>query len=422
MTTYSVMIGADDGPVFAPAKYLNRHGLITGATGTGKSVSVIGLAESMARIGVPSLVTDVKGDLSGMAAPSTLPRPTDNPGWRPEANHVRFYDVYRQTGYPLQTSISIMGPALMSRALGLSDVQAGVLEICFAVARAESRPFDTLADLRNVAAYCAEERETIGRRYGLVTPSSVAAIGRAILRLETGGGDVFFTANPTPITDLLTVAPDGRGLVSMLDCSRLIDDPRLYGAVMLWLLTSLSAVLPERGDAEKPVFALFLDEAHLIFADCPPELLRTVEKAVRLIRSKGVGLYFASQAPGDLPDAISRQLHFRVQHALRAVTPSDRNMIRAAAESLPTPLGFRAIDVISNLKPGTALVSYMDASGAMTPAQIVAMALPRCRLSPLSDAERAAFMPSPITVADDMPAPPRVGFVRGLLHSIGVYV
>lgn len=421
--TYSVNIGAASGPVFIPAKYLNRHGLITGATGTGKSVSVINLAESLTRIGVPVLITDVKGDLSGMAAPSTASPPTTAVTWYPESSDVRFYDVYQENGYPLQTSIKTLGPAIMARALGLSDVQAGVLEICFAVARAEAMPLDTLDNLRSVASYCAENRETVGRRYGLVTPSSVAAIGRSILRLESGGGAAFFSDTPSDIRELLRVNPPGAGLVSMLDCTRLIRDPRLYGAVMLWLLSTLADVLPERGDADKPVFCLFIDEAHLVFKNGSPELIDTVDQTVRLIRSKGVGVFFASQSPCDIPDGIAAMLHLRIQHALRAATPAQRNVIRAAAESLPCPLGFRAIDVISNLKPGTALVSYMDESGSMTPADVVAISLPRCRLSPLSDTERAAHIPRPATVApvDDTPAP-RVGFLRSLLHSVGVFV
>lgn len=420
--TYSVNIGAASGPVFIPAKYLNRHGLITGATGTGKSVSVISLAESLTRIGVPVLITDVKGDLSGMAAPSTSSPPTTAVTWYPEKSDVRFYDVYRQTGHPLQTSVKTLGPAIMARALGLSDVQAGVIEICFAVARDEAMPLDTLDDLRSVASYCAENRETVGRLYGLITPSSVAAIGRSILRLESGGGAAFFSDTLSDIRELLRVNPSGAGLVSMLDCTRLIRDPRLYGAVMLWLLSTLADVLPERGDADKPVFCLFIDEAHLVFKNGSPELIDTVDQTVRLIRSKGVGVFFASQSPCDIPDGIAAMLHLRIQHALRAATPAQRNVIRAAAESLPAPLGFRAIDVISNLKPGTALVSYMDESGMMTPADVVAIALPRCRLSPLSDAERAAHMPvdAPVT-PPDMPAP-RVGFLRNLLHSVGLFI
>ena len=396
MTDYQIMIGADNGPVFIPAKYLNRHGLIAGATGTGKSVSAIGIAESLSRIGVPVFVTDIKGDLSGMAAASTLDGAKEFPGWRPEAAPVRLLDVFRERGGPLTTTILAMGPALVARALGATDVQAGVIEIAFAVAEDDGLPLDTLQDLRDVVNHCAENRDTIGSRYGLITPSSVAAIGRAILGLERAGGAAFFDRSPFALADLLAHTPDGRGVVSMLDCVRLIRAPRLYAAVLMMILDRLAALLPEVGDTEKPVFAMILDEAHLIFDDAPPELLRMIDQTVRLIRSKGVGVFFATQAPGDLPDSISRQLHLRIQHALRSVTPADARAVYAAAQSMPAPVGFKAADVIGTLPKGSALVSFMGDDGTLTAARVVKMALPRCRLSPLSDAERAAIMPAPM--------------------------
>ncbi|ASW27678.1 hypothetical protein JT317_gp59 [Klebsiella phage YMC16/01/N133_KPN_BP] len=392
MTNYQIMIGADCGPVFVPAKYLNRHGLIAGATGTGKSVSAIGLAESLARIGVPVFLTDVKGDLSGMAAASTLDGAKEFPGWRPEAAPVRLLDVFRERGGPLTTTIRAMGPALVARALGATDVQAGVIEIAFAVAEDDGLPLDTLRDLRTVVNHCAENRDAIGSRYGLITPSSVAAIGRAILGLERAGGAAFFDRSTFALADLLAHTPDGRGVVSMLDCVRLIRAPRLYAAVLMMILDRLAALLPEVGDTDKPIFAMILDEAHLIFDDAPPELLRMIDQTVRLIRSKGVGVFFATQAPGDLPDSISRQLHLRIQHALRSVTPADARAVYAAAQSMPAPVGFKAADVIGTLPKGSALVSFMGDDGTLTAARVVKMALPRCRLSPLSDAERAALM------------------------------
>lgn len=399
--TYSLSLGAtDSAPVAAPAKFLNRHGLITGATGTGKSVSLMGMAEALQRLGVPSIVTDIKGDLSGLAAASTAT--TDNgrniQPWHAEAAHVRLWDVFGEQGQPLRASIHSMGAPLAARALGLSDVQAGVLEVAFAVAADSRMPLDTLADLRAVVAYCADNRQTIGARYGLVTPSSVAAIGRAILRLERGGGAAFFDSQPFDVAQFLA----GR-TVHLLDCVKLVKEPRLYGAVLLWLLDALGRVLPEVGDRELPVLALFLDEAHLIFTDCPPDVLRAVEQTVRLIRSKGVGVYFASQSPSDVPDGIARQLSLRIQHALRAVTPKDRGLLRAAAESMPDGDGFKVFDAIQALPPGTALVSFMDATGRPTPTRIVKMQLPRCRLSPLSDAERGQLM----GVAVPLPTPDR---------------
>lgn len=390
--TYQINIGADAGPVYIPARYLNRHGLIAGATGTGKSVSVMTLAEGFSRLGVPVFVTDIKGDLSGMGAPSTGNAAADFPGWRAEAAPLRLLDVFGERGQPFTASIRSMGAPLVARALGLTDIQTGVLEIAFAVAEDEGQPLDTLADLRAVVAYCTEHRQKVAAVYGLVTPSSVAAIGRAVLRLERAGGASFFRPGKLNLSDLMTADPLGRGVVSMLDCVRLIREPRLYGAVLLALLDRMADELPEIGDTEKPRIALIFDEAHLIFDDCPPELLRLIDQTVRLIRSKGVGIFFASQAPQDVPDAISRQLHLRIQHALRSVTPSDAAAVRAAAQSMPEPEGFKAADVIGKLGKGEALISFMGEDGALTAARRVKVALPRCRLSPLNDAERAALM------------------------------
>lgn len=403
--TFSLALGASDGaPVTAPGKYLNRHGLIAGATGTGKSVSLMGMAEALQRLGVPSIVTDIKGDLSGLAAASTAA--SDNGRnvlpWHAQAADVRLWDVFAEQGQPLTASLSDMGAPLAARALGLSDVQTGVLEVAFAVAADMNFPLDTLADLRNVVAYCADNRADIGKQYGLVTPASVAAIGRAVLRLERGGGADFFKAHSVGIEQFTT----GRA-VHLLDCVRLVKEPRLYGAVLLYLLDALSRQLPEVGDRELPVLALFLDEAHLIFSDCPPDVLRAVEQTVRLIRSKGVGVYFASQSPADVPDGVARQLHLRVQHALRAVTPRDRGLLRAAADSMPPGDGFKVSDAIEALPPGVALVSFMGDDGKPTPTRIVKMQLPRCRLSPLSDSERAALMAvaNPIPKPDTQPLP-----------------
>lgn len=395
MTNQSIMIGADQGPVFVPARYLNRHGLIAGATGTGKSVSAMGLAESLSRIGVPVLITDVKGDLSGMGAPSAGDGSAMFPGWRQEASPLRLLDVFGKRGEPLCTTITAMGAPLVARALALTDVQAGILEVAFAVAEDEGRDLDTLADLRALVNHCQEERENIGKRYGLITPSSVSAIGRAILRLERSGGGAFFRREAFDPARLLTLDPLGRGVVSMVDCVELIREPRLYAAVLMTVLDSLARTLPEVGDTDKPRLALILDEAHLIFDDCPAELLRLIDQTVRLIRSKGVGVFFATQSPSDLPDSVSRQLHLRIQHALRSVTPADGRAVFAAAQSMPRSALFKNEDMIGNLAKGQALVSFMDEAGTLTPARIVNMALPRCRLSPLSDAERAALIPAP---------------------------
>lgn len=433
--TYSLTLGAtDSAPVAAPAKFLNRHGLITGATGTGKSVSLMGMAEAFQRLGVPSIVTDVKGDLSGLAAASnaTTDKGRNIAPWHAEPAAVHLWDVFGEQGQPLRASLENMGAPLAARALGLSDVQAGVLEVAFAVAEDMNFPLDTLADLRAVVAYCADNRADIGKQYGLVTPASVAAIGRAVLRLERGGGAEFFSGRGLVDVESFT---QGR-TVHLLDCVRLIREPRLYGAVLLWLLDALGRVLPEVGDCELPKLALFLDEAHLLFTDCPPDVLRAVEQTVRLIRSKGVGVYFASQSPSDVPDGIARQLSLRIQHALRAVTPRDRGLMRAAADSLPAGVGFKVHEAIGTLAPGDALVSFMGADGKPTATQIVHMQLPRCRLSPLSDDERAALLavtnptpkpgtqPLPIAPVKPQPLPtparPHGGRPLHLLEKFGV--
>lgn len=383
--TYSLQLGqTTDAPVCAAGKYLNRHGLITGATGGGKSVSLMGMVEGFQRLGVPTFVTDIKGDLSGLAAKSEATKPVGllTPWW-PEACDVVPLDVYGKAGVPMTASLSAMGAPLVARALGLSDAQSGVLEIAFAVSEDEGLPMHTLADLMAMVTVCSQDRVEIGLKYGLVTPSSVAGIGRAVLGLTRSGGASFFSANTFDISQLTT----GRA-VHLLHCAELHKNPRLYGAVMLWLLDALYRSLPEVGDLALPKLAVFIDEAHLLFTDAPPALVAMVESTVRLIRSKGVGVYFATQAPSDLPDAVARQLHLRVQHALRAVTPRDRAMIRGAADSLPPGDGFRCSDVIEKLAPGVALVTAMGEDGLQTRTRITAMSLPRCRLSPLTAEER----------------------------------
>lgn len=405
MADYMQLGATKTAPVFVPAKYLNRHGMITGGTGTGKSVSVVGMAEALARIGVPSFITDIKGDLSGMAKPSTA---TTDKGrnmapWGAQACRIELWDVYGKQGRPISASLSDIGAPLAAQALGLSDAQAGVLEIVFAVARDQGRPLDTLADLRGLIAYCVEHRREMIARYGLVTQQSAAGIGRSMLQLEQGGGASFFAPNTTDLDQLI----GGGGVAHLLDCVELMREPRLYGAVLLWLLDKLGRELPEVGDQDRPVLALFLDEAHLIFSDCPAPVVRAVESTVRLIRSKGVAVFFATQSPADVPDGVARQLHLRVQHALRATTPKDRAMLKNAAESMPPGKGFKVLDVIEGLPPGTALVSYLNDKGLPTATEIVNMALPRCRLSPLTDQERREILGPEVTDRRPAPPPPR---------------
>ncbi len=322
-------------------RYANRHGLIAGATGTGKSVSLMLLAEEFSKRGVPVFLADVKGDLAGLSQSAVISDKLRNrlkllgieDQWKPGANPVVFWDIYGQNGHPLRTTISEMGPILLSRLMELNEVQAGVLNIVFRVADEEGLLLLDLPDLRAMLNYVAENAKAISAEYGLVSATSIAAVQRALLGLEDAGARSFFGEPAFELRDFFAIDPAGRGVINVMSAEQLIMKPKLYSSFLLWLLSELFEQLPEVGDLDKPRLVFFFDEAHLLFDDAPPSLVQRVEQVVRLIRSKGVGVYFCSQNPDDVPGDILGQLGHRIQHALRAFTPRDQKAVKTA----PTP-------------------------------------------------------------------------------------
>ncbi len=378
----------------------NRHGVIAGATGTGKTVTLQIMAQGFSEMGVPVFCADVKGDLSGI---SQVGAPNEKLLARaagmgltltPRAAPTVFWDLYGQKGHPVRATVSEIGPLLMARMLDLNDVQEGVLTVAFHVADKERLLMLDLDDLRSVLTYVAENAARIGREVGNVAPASIAAIQRGLLQLEQQGGDAFFGEPALKLEDMMRVGLDGKGQVNVLDSTRLMSSPRLYGAFLLWLLSELFEQLPEVGDPDKPRLVFFFDEAHLLFKDAPRPLMEKVEQVVRLIRSKGVGIFFITQNPADIPDSVLAQLGNRIQHALRAYTPSEQRGLKSASESFRANPAFDTAEAIQALGTGEALVSTLDEKGAP---RVVARTLirpPDSRLGPATDAERAAVMGS----------------------------
>jgi len=376
----------------------NRHGLIAGATGTGKTVTLQRLVEQCSRIGVPTLLADVKGDLSGLAAPGQ-----ENPGFSqrreqlglPSASFapcpVEFWDVLGAQGHPVRATISELGPLLLARLLNLNDTQAGVLTIAFRVADDQGLLLLDLKDLQELLRHLSENARSIQSTYGNISAASVGAIQRALLALEQQGADRFFGEPSLNVMDLLQTDGTGHGVVNILAADQLVLAPKLYATVMLWLLSQIYEQLPEVGDAEKPKLLVIFDEAHLLFDGAPPVLLEKVEQVVRLIRSKGVGLYFCTQNPLDLPPKVLGQLSNRVQHALRAFTPQEQKAVKAAATTFrPNP----PLDVeaaIGELAVGEALVSFLDATGAPTPVERALVVPPESRVGAITSEERTAL-------------------------------
>jgi DNA double-strand break repair helicase HerA and related ATPase len=391
----------DSRDVFLHARYGNRHGMIAGATGTGKSVSLMVMAEGFSRLGVPVFLADVKGDLAGLSQAAVI---TDKlkprleklglSNFTPAANPVVFWDIYGKLGHPVRATVSEMGPTLFARLLELNDVQSGVLEVVFKVADDNGWLLLDLKDLRALLNYAGdkENAKTISASYGLVSPTSLAAIQRAVLTLENAGGDVFFGEPALDLAEFMRVGLDGRGLINILAADQLILKPALYSTFLLWLLSELFEKLPEVGDLDVPKLVFFFDEAHLLFDDCPPSLQKRIEQVVRLIRSKGVGVYFCSQNPDDVPDVILGQLGNRVQHALRAFTPRDQKAVRSAAETFaPNPKLGNVSDVITQLGVGEALVSTLQDGGVPLPVERAMIVPPSSRIGAITDAERATI-------------------------------
>ncbi len=378
----------------------NRHGLVAGATGTGKTVTLRVLAEGFSRIGVPVFLADVKGDLSGLARPGgDHPKIAERAkllgiDLQPDAVPVTFLDVFGEQGHPLRTTVSEMGPLLLSRILGLNDTQEGVLQVAFRVADDAGLLLLDLKDLRAILTHVSDEAEAIRARYGNVAPTTVGAIQRQLLALEEQGGSQLFGEPALDLTDLFRTDLSGKGTVTVLAADKLLRSPKLYAALLLWLLSELFEQLPEVGDPEKPRLVFFFDEAHLLFSDAPAELLQKIEQVVRLVRSKGVGVYFVTQNPLDIPDVVLGQLGNRVQHALRAFTPRDQKAVKAAAETFRANPGLDVEQAITQLGVGEALVSCLDEKGTPRPVERAFVAPPRTRLAPLTPEERKQVMGS----------------------------
>ncbi len=383
----------------------NRHGIVAGATGTGKTVTLQILAEGFSTEGVPVFCADVKGDLSGICVagspdhklhPKLISR-AEKIGFEDygyDATPTVFWDVFGDKGHPVRTTISDMGPLLLSRLMDLTETQEGVLTVAFEYADDEGMLLLDLKDLRKLLNHMGDKevRTAISREYGNVASASIGAIQRRLLVLEREGAEAFFGEPALDLKDFMRTTRDGRGIVNILDSTRLINSPRLYSTFLLWLLSQLFEDLPEVGDPDKPKMVFFFDEAHLLFNDAPRALLEKIEQVVRLIRSKGVGVFFVTQNPRDLPDSVLAQLGNRIQHALRAYTPSERKGVRAAADSFRENPAFDAEEVITDLGVGEALVSTLDEKGAPGVVQRTLVRPPSSRLGPATDEERKAEM------------------------------
>jgi hypothetical protein len=409
--TNDILIGRGDQPVNLLARYANRHGLVAGATGTGKTVSLLVLAEGFSRMGVPVFMADVKGDVSGLAMAGTphekITQRVEQIGmenYHFEANPVVFWDIYGKSGHPVRTTISEMGPALLSRILRLNDTQSGIIDIAFKLVDDQGLLLLDMDDLRAVLNYIADNRKEISSTYGLISTPSIGAIQRALLSLEQDGGRNFFGEPALDLADLIRTDLTGRGIIHILTADQLILKPRLYATFLLWLLSELFEVLPEVGDQDKPRLVFFFDEAHLLFDDAPPVLIERVEQVIRIIRSKGVGVYFCSQFPDDIPNEILGQLGNRIQHALRAYTPRDQKAVRTAAETFVANPKLDVAAAISKLGVGEALVSTLQEKGIPMPVEKTIICPPRSRMGSLTPEERTAIkLRSPVGMKYDTP-------------------
>jgi len=381
------------------SKMANRHGLIAGATGTGKTVTLRKFAEVFSDDGVPVFLVDVKGDLSGLAQAGNL---SGKIAERVEQFQlggesylsgypVSYWDVFGETGIPLRTTISEMGPMLLARLLNLNDTQEGLLNLVFRVADDRGLLLIDLKDLRSLLKFVAENAKEFQVEYGNVSAASVGAIQRALLALENEGATNLFGEPALNLQDWIQTR-DGKGVINVLNSEKLINSPRMYGAFLLWFMAELFETLPEVGDPEKPKFVLFFDEAHLLFDDAPKVLVDKIEQVVRLIRSKGVGVYFVTQNPLDLPDSVLGQLGNRVQHALRAFTPRDQKAVKSAAETFRANKGVDVVEAITQLGVGEALISVLDEKGMPTPVEVAYIYPPKSQLTPLSATERNALV------------------------------
>jgi uncharacterized protein len=384
--------------VFLLPKLANRHGLVAGATGTGKSVTLQRMAEAFSRIGVPVFLADVKGDLSGLSQPgdpnkAPVVKRLEQFGIREqfkfEGCPVIFWDVFGEQGHPVRTTISEMGPLLLSRLLNLNETQAGVLQLTFKVADDNGLLLLDLKDLRAMLQHIASKAKELTTEYGNVSPASVGAIQRGLLRLEEQGGDKFFGEPALDIHDLMQTK-DGKGVINVLAADKLMQSPMLYSTFLLWMLAELYETLPEVGDLEKPKLVFFFDEAHLLFNDTPKPLMEKIEQVVRLIRSKGVGVYFVTQNPLDVPETVLAQLGNRVQHALRAFTPRDQKAVKASAENFRDNPNLDEATVITQMEVGEALVSFLDEKGTPSIVERAFVLPPGTLIGPVTPEQRKA--------------------------------
>ena len=394
-----IFLGASPAPQYLDLRYANRHGLVTGATGTGKTVSLQILAEGFARAGVPVFCADAKGDLSGIAMAG---EPRDflraraaavglaDEGF--QATPTVFWDIFAEQGHPVRTTISETGPLLLSRMLDLTEAQEGALNIAFRIADEEGLLLLDLKDLRALLGHLGEQASAVTTTYGNVTRPTLGAIQRRLLVLANQGAEQFFGEPALDIRDLMRRDRDGRGFVNLLMAERLMGSPRLYATFLLWLLSELFEQLPEVGDTDRPKLVFFFDEAHLLFADAPPALIEKVERVVRLIRSKGVGVYFVTQSPLDIPDRVLAQLGNRIQHALRAYTPREQKAVRSAAETFRQNPAFDTEAAITELGVGEALVSMIGDKGVPSMVARTLIRPPRARIGPIRPEERLRLM------------------------------
>jgi DNA helicase HerA-like ATPase len=400
-----IFVGKAGEPQYLTLAFGNRHGLVTGATGTGKTVTLQVLAEGFSRAGVPVFAADIKGDLSGIAAvgeaKEAFVKRAKDMGftYEPDEFPVVFWDLFGEQGHPIRATIFEMGPLLLSRILELNDVQEGVLNIAFRVADetygagdAATKGLIDLKDLRSLMAEVLEEAAQLTTQYGNVAPATIGAIQRQLLVLENQGAAKFFGEPALDIHDFMRTDSDGRGYVNVLAADKLMSSPRLYATFLLWLLSEMFQQLPEVGDPEKPKLVFFFDEAHLLFSDAPKPLLDKIEQVVRLIRSKGVGVYFVTQNPLDVPDKVLAQLGNRVQHALRAFTPRDQKAVKAAAETFRANPKLDTAKVITELGKGEALVSFLEGNGTPAVVERTMIVPPTARVGPITPQERAAVI------------------------------
>ncbi|SNB67748.1 hypothetical protein SAMN07250955_10637 [Arboricoccus pini] len=420
MATEAVLLGRGQEAQYLQLALGNRHGLIAGATGTGKTITLQVMAEGFSRAGVPVFCADIKGDLAGLSQtgspnPKVESRAAElgETDFAYEATPVILLDLFGRQGHPVRATVAEMGPLLLARLLELNEVQEGVLNIAFKLADDEGLLLLDFKDLQAILAYVAERADDLSSRYGHVSKATIGTIQRRLLGIEQQGGEPFFGEPALELGDLMLLAPDGRGAVSILAADELVRSPRLYATFLLWLLSELFEQLPEVGDLAKPKLVFFFDEAHLLFNDAPKALIDKIEQVVRLVRSKGVGVYFVTQSPQDLPSSVLGQLGNRVQHALRAFTPTDQKAVRVAAETFRPNPAFKTADVIGEMGVGEALVSMLQPGGVPAIVDRAKILPPRSRMGAITAEERKALIErSPLKDKYDQPVDRDSAFER----------